>query len=63
MLVLIFHLSFTQAVLAIIVGNLLAYPLLALTSLQGPATGTTTMTISRSSLAPTAAGSTASSRG
>ncbi len=52
MLVLIFHLSFAQAVLAIIVGNLLAYPLLALTSLQGPTTGTTTITISRSSLGP-----------
>lgn len=41
-------LSFTQAVVAIVLGNLLAYPLLALTSLQGPTTGTTTMTISRS---------------
>lgn len=41
-------LSFTQALIAIVAGNLLAYPLLGLTSVQGPATGTTTMTISRS---------------
>lgn len=50
LLVLGFGLSFWQAVLAIVVGNLLAYPLLGLTSLQGPTTGTTTMTISRAFL-------------
>lgn len=40
-------LSFTQALIAIVLGNLLAYPLLGITSTTGPATGTTTMTISR----------------
>lgn len=55
LLVLGFGLSFSQAVVAIIIGNLLAYPLLGLTSLQGPTTGTTTMTISRSSLGPNGA--------
>lgn len=49
MLVVLFHMSFLQAFAAIVVGNLLAYPLLALTSVQGPVTGTTTITISRSS--------------
>ncbi len=55
LLVLGFGLSFGQAVIAIVIGNLLAYPLLGLTSLQGPTTGTTTMTISRSSLGPNGA--------
>ncbi|MBC3192279.1 cytosine permease [Pseudonocardia sp. C8] len=45
-------LSLGQAVLAIVVGNLLAYPLLGLASVQGPATGTTTLTISRASYGP-----------
>ncbi|NRQ33594.1 thiamine permease [Nonomuraea sp. NN258] len=47
-----FHLTFTQAVLAIIVGNLLAFPLVGLTSLQGPATGTSTMAVSRAAYGP-----------
>ncbi|MBK0418049.1 cytosine permease [Leucobacter sp. CSA1] len=55
LLVLVFGLSFPQAVIAIVAGNILAYPLLGLTSLQGPTTGTTTMTISRASLGPNAA--------
>ncbi len=55
LLVLGFGLSFGQAITAIIIGNLLAYPLLGLTSLQGPTTGTTTMTISRASLGPNGA--------
>ncbi|MBA2888870.1 purine-cytosine permease family protein [Nonomuraea soli] len=42
-----FGLSFPQAVAAIVVGNLLAFPLVGLTSLQGPATGTATMAVSR----------------
>jgi NCS1 family nucleobase:cation symporter-1 len=45
-------LSFPQAVVAIVLGNLLAYPLLGLASVQGPTTGTTTMTISRASFGP-----------
>lgn len=52
LLVILFGLSFWQAIAAIVVGNLIAYPLLALASLQGPKTGTTNMTISRSSLGP-----------
>ncbi|MDT3767299.1 cytosine permease [Gleimia hominis] len=48
MLVVVFQLSFFQALIAIIVGNALAYPLLGLTSLQGPRTGTTSITIFRS---------------
>lgn len=52
LLVILFGLSFWQAIIAIVIGNLLAYPLLALASLQGPKTGTTNMTISRSSLGP-----------
>ncbi|MDY5160456.1 purine-cytosine permease family protein [Actinotignum urinale] len=49
MLIIVFQLSFFQAFAAILVGNLLAYPLLGLTSLQGPRTGTTSITISRAS--------------
>jgi Purine-cytosine permease and related proteins len=49
LLVIGFGMTFWQAFIAIVVGNLLAFPLLALTSLQGPTTGTTTMTISRAS--------------
>lgn len=45
-------LSFPQAVVAIVLGNVLAYPLLGLASVQGPATGTTTLTISRASYGP-----------
>lgn len=52
LLVILFGLSFWQAIAAIVIGNLIAYPLLALASLQGPKTGTTNMTISRSSLGP-----------
>lgn len=45
-------LSFVQAALVIVVGNLLAYLLLGLASVQGPTTGTTTLTISRASYGP-----------
>ncbi|WP_037080151.1 purine-cytosine permease family protein [Pseudonocardia spinosispora] len=45
-------LSLVQAVMVIVIGNLLAYPLLGLTSVQGPTTGTTTLTISRAALGP-----------
>lgn len=45
-------LSFTQAVVVILIGNILSYPLLGLASIQGPVTGTTTLTISRSSYGP-----------
>lgn len=45
-------LSFPQAVAAIVLGNLLAYPLVGLTSLQGPAVGTSTLTISRAAFGP-----------
>lgn len=55
LLVLVFGLTFWQAIIAIIIGNLLAYPLLGLTSIQGPPTGTTTMTISRAAFGPNGA--------
>lgn len=55
LLVLLFGMSFGQAFAAILLGNLLAYPLLGLTSLQGPTTGTTTITISRASFGPNGA--------
>ncbi len=55
LLVLTFGLSFGQAIAAIVVGNLIAYPLLGLTSVQGPTTGTTTITISRSAFGPNGA--------
>lgn len=45
-------LSFVQAVIVIVVGNVLSYPLLGLASIQGCKTGTTTLTISRSSFGP-----------
>jgi NCS1 family nucleobase:cation symporter-1 len=45
-LILSFGLSFTQAVLAIVVGNLF-YALLGVASLQGPETGTTAFMVSR----------------
>ncbi|OCA96023.1 purine-cytosine permease family protein [Actinobaculum suis] len=48
MLPLLYGLTLPESLLVILIGNLLAYPLLGFTSLQGPATGTTTMTISRS---------------
>lgn len=47
-----FGLSFGQAIAAIVLGNLLAFPLVGLTSLQGPATGTSTMTVSRAAYGP-----------
>ncbi|MEU8324866.1 cytosine permease [Nonomuraea sp. NPDC048881] len=47
-----FQLSFTQAVIAIVIGNLLSFPLVGLTSLQGPATGTSTMAVSRAAYGP-----------
>ncbi len=55
MLVILFGLSFWQAAAVIVVGNILAYPLLSLTSVTGPVTGTTTITISRSSFGPNGA--------
>ncbi|WP_067170572.1 purine-cytosine permease family protein [Microtetraspora niveoalba] len=45
-------LSFPQAVAAIVIGNLLAFPLVGLTSLQGPAVGTSTMAVSRAAYGP-----------
>ncbi|WGW14130.1 cytosine permease [Saxibacter everestensis] len=51
-LVVTLGLNFIQAVVAIILGNLLAYPLLGLASVQGPKTGTTTLTVSRASYGP-----------
>ncbi|MFF4415009.1 purine-cytosine permease family protein [Streptosporangium sp. NPDC001559] len=45
-------LSFPQAVLAIVIGNLLSFPLVGLTSLQGPAVGTSTMAVSRAAFGP-----------
>lgn len=47
-----FGLSFWQALAAIVIGNLLAFPLVGLTSLQGPATGTSTMAVSRAAYGP-----------
>lgn len=51
-LVVALGLSFWQAVAAIVLGNLLAFPFLGLTSLQGPAAGTSTLTISRAAFGP-----------
>lgn len=45
-------LTLPQAIAAIVLGNLLAFPLLGLTSLQGPATGTATMAVSRAAYGP-----------
>lgn len=45
-------LSFVQAICAIVIGNLLAFPLVGLTSLQGPETGTATMAVSRAAYGP-----------
>ncbi|WP_308164315.1 purine-cytosine permease family protein [Nonomuraea sediminis] len=45
-------LSFPQALAAIVLGNLLSFPLVGLTSLQGPATGTSTMAVSRAAYGP-----------
>ncbi len=50
-LIMSFGLSFTQAVAAILVGNL-SYLLLGLASLQGPATGTTAFGVSRAAFGP-----------
>ncbi|MFI6812143.1 purine-cytosine permease family protein [Nonomuraea sp. NPDC050328] len=47
-----FGLTFPQALAAIVIGNLLAFPLVGLTSLQGPATGTATMAVSRAAYGP-----------
>lgn len=46
-----FGLSFTQAVFAIVLGNLIFFAL-GLTSLQGPKTGTSTFAVSRASFGP-----------
>src|SRR5690625_2502448 len=55
LLVMLFGLSFTEAIIVIVIGNVLAFPILSLASLQGPTTGTTTMTITRASLGPNGA--------
>ncbi len=49
--IVIFGLSFTQAVIVIVVGNLF-YVLTGLTSLQGPRAGTTAFGVSRASFGP-----------
>jgi len=49
--VVVFGLSFAQAVLVILIGNLF-YALTGLASLQGPRAGTTTFAISRASFGP-----------
>jgi purine-cytosine permease-like protein len=49
--VIVFGLSFAQAVLIIVIGNV-TYVLTGLASLQGPAAGTTTFAISRASFGP-----------
>jgi NCS1 family nucleobase:cation symporter-1 len=49
--VVVFGLSFAQAILVILIGNLF-YFLTGLASLQGPQTGTTTFAISRASFGP-----------
>jgi NCS1 family nucleobase:cation symporter-1 len=49
--VVVFGLSFAQAVVVILIGNLF-YGLTGLASLQGPAAGTTTFAISRASFGP-----------
>jgi nucleobase:cation symporter-1, NCS1 family len=49
--IVVFGLSFAQAVLVIVIGNL-SYLLTGLASLQGPATGTTTFAISRAPFGP-----------
>ncbi len=49
--VVVFGLSFAQAILVIVIGNL-SYLLTGLASLQGPATGTTTFAISRAPFGP-----------
>src|SRR5579875_2400202 len=49
--VVVFGLSFAQAVIVILIGNLF-YVLTALASLQGPRAGTTTFAISRASFGP-----------
>ena len=50
-LLIFFGLSFSQAVLAILIGNLIFFGV-GLTSLQGPKTGTTTFTNSKASFGP-----------
>ena len=49
--VIVFGLSFAQAVLIVVIGNV-TYVLTGLASLQGPAAGTTTFAISRASFGP-----------
>ncbi|GHA15681.1 allantoin permease [Streptomyces spiroverticillatus] len=51
-LVVSFGLSFVQAVALIVIGNLLGFAVTGLTSLQGPATGTSTHSVSRASFGP-----------
>jgi nucleobase:cation symporter-1, NCS1 family len=51
-LILFVGLSFGQAVLIIVIGNVISFPLLGLASLQGPATGTSTFVISRAAFGP-----------
>lgn len=48
-------LSLQQAIWVIILGNLLSYAVLGLTSLQGPKVGTSTLVISRAAYGPNAA--------
>lgn len=50
-----FSVSFTQAVVIIVVGNLVSWVILGLASLQGPATGTTSFMISRAPFGPNGA--------
>jgi purine-cytosine permease-like protein len=51
-LVLFLGLSLGQAIIIILIGNVLSFPLLGLASLQGPATGTSTFAISRAPFGP-----------
>jgi nucleobase:cation symporter-1, NCS1 family len=44
--------SFYQAIVVIVVGNVLGFATLGIASLQGPSTGTTTMTVSRAAYGP-----------
>jgi nucleobase:cation symporter-1, NCS1 family len=44
--------SFSQAIVVIVIGNVLGFATLGIASLQGPSTGTTTMTVSRAAYGP-----------
>jgi nucleobase:cation symporter-1, NCS1 family len=44
--------SFSQAVVVIVIGNVLGFASLGIASLQGPSAGTTTMTVSRAAFGP-----------